>query len=90
MSARASSSAKPPAHTCAVCPRPIAQGLLMCAHHWHQVPRDLQDAVNRTWRGFRHAQGPQRKLTAVKSYRDARDAAVAWVQPAEHQPQEGL
>ena len=80
---------KPPTHTCAVCPKPIAPGLLMCAHHWHQVPRDLQNSVNRTWRGYRDAKGPERRLHALRPYRDAVTAAVACVQPAEHQPKEG-
>jgi hypothetical protein len=69
-------------HTCAVCPKPIRPHLLMCAHHWHQVPRDLQQAVNSTWRTFLDAKGPHRRLTALKPYRDARDAALASVADA--------
>ncbi len=75
-------STKPTTHTCAVCPKPIRPGLLMCSRHWHQVPRELQDAVNTTWHAFLDAKGAHRRLTALKPYRDARDAALASVAEA--------
>lgn len=54
-------------HPCAVpgCGTPIATRLLMCAPHWHLVPKPLQQAVWRTW-----THGP------TAAYLEARQAAI--------------
>jgi hypothetical protein len=59
------------AHPCAVetCTAPAKTGQLMCLPCWKATPRDLQRAVNATWRNIR-------KDSAA--YREARDAAIAW------------
>ena len=73
-------------HLCAVCPRAISNGLLMCASHWRLVPHEQQQAVNRTWRYFNGAPGPRAALAARRDYLAARDAAIdsvaALVNPA--------
>jgi hypothetical protein len=40
-------------HECAVdgCGELISRQLLMCAPHWRQVPKPLQNRVYNTWRG---------------------------------------
>ena len=71
-----------PTHPCAVCPRQINAGLLMCASHWRLVPHEQQREVNRTWRAFNGASGPTNALAARKTYLAARDAAVESAQAA--------
>lgn len=68
------------ANHCAVCDRPIGPSFLMCASHWHMVPRELKTAVFRTWGQLQRC--PQRAHFhhAVKAeYFKARDAAIAAV-----------
>jgi hypothetical protein len=66
---------------CAVpgCCSPTIDGKLMCLPHWRGVPIYLQNAVYRTWSVFMRATKPNRKVAALRAYRNARDAAVAYV-----------
>lgn len=68
-------------HPCAVCPAPIGPGLLMCARCWHHVPKDLQEAVFRTYgRITRKAAETHDSLHRIAAYRKARDAATTAAQ----------
>lgn len=58
------------------CGRGVRKGHLMCAACWHQVPREIQTEVYRTWRKWRADFGDHEKAEA---YRVARDAALASV-----------
>lgn len=74
-------------HECAVpgCGSVIVAGLLMCKRHWYQVPLNLRSRVNRTWRGYVSVEReapPAQKLAALRSYREAREAAIESVQQA--------
>ena len=62
-------------HTCAVCPKSIARGLLMCGPHWRLVPADVQRRVNRAWRDLKLA-GSRGSLSAVLAYRGACKTAI--------------
>lgn len=73
---------------CAFCRKPISAGYLMCFPHWCGVPYAQQQAVNRTWRAFQKAVGPQARLHALSTYHKARDAAIASLAPPT--PIEGL
>jgi hypothetical protein len=62
------------------CGRKARAGHLMCAGCWHEVPKDLQIDVFRTWRRYRNANPrTDRKAygAAREAYRRARDAALA-------------
>jgi hypothetical protein len=62
------------------CGRVVEPGKLMCLPCWREVPRDLQQAVNRSWARYRSMIGKQRrtgKLAALQDYQQARDAAIA-------------
>ena len=67
-------------HPCDICQTPIGRSLLMCSKHWHLVPKDLQDAVYRTWGRVSRKADPHTKLQHIAAYRQARDAAVAAAQ----------
>lgn len=58
-------------HPCAVegCVSPAKPDQLMCLPCWRATPRELQQAVNRTWRNYRRDPEP---------YREAREKAIAW------------
>jgi hypothetical protein len=56
------------------CGRTVRQGHLLCAACWHQVPREIQQEVYRTWKKWRVDFGDPDKAEA---YRSARDAALA-------------
>ena len=70
-------------HACAVCPKAIAHGKLMCWAHWKLVPTEQQQAVYRTWRRWA---GSDRRgalaTSARQQYFVARDAAIASVHTA--------
>ena len=71
---------RPIDHTCAICPKPIGRGFLMCGPHWHTVPRAVQDDVVRTYGQLsRHSAGhdEQHHAQARSAYVKARDEAVA-------------
>lgn len=63
---------------CAACGKPIGIAFLMCAPHWHLVPRAMQTAVYRTWGNVQRRRGrtPTEQLGVIKAYRAASDAAV--------------
>jgi hypothetical protein len=65
-------------HTCAVCDTPIGPSFLMCAGHWHMVPRELKQRVYRAWAALQRHGGVERAnlphLSAV--YQAAREEAV--------------
>lgn len=61
------------AHACYACGKRIRPGLLMCAHHWSRVPKEIRMRVYSTWTAFnRHAD-----LDTLAAYREAIDAARA-------------
>lgn len=63
---------------CAVCPRPIGLGLLMCGAHWRLVPREQQRATVAAYGRWQRHTGPASdSLALIVAYRNARDAAVA-------------
>jgi len=65
-------------HICAVCSVHIKPGLLMCAKHWRLVPKGQQRAVLVTYGHWqRHKGSAADALLLIKTYREARDAAVA-------------
>lgn len=57
------------------CGRKVHVGHLMCRPCWSQVPRDLQQAVYRTWRAWRGGLDHEK----AAAYRQAREAAIASV-----------
>lgn len=66
------------------------RGQLMCWPHWRRVPKALNHAVFDTYRAM---SAPRQGDTAgyqvrVKSYRQARDAAIAAVEAKEAQERE--
>ena len=65
-------------NTCVACGKPIGIAFLMCAPHWHLVPRAMQTAVYRTWGNVQRRRGrtPTEQLGVIKAYGEARDAAV--------------
>lgn len=65
-------------HHCAICPAPIKGGFLMCAKHWHLVPRVEQQDVYRTW-GRMQRSHPRSGFGACcrSEYFKARDRAIA-------------
>ena len=66
-------------HPCAICPALVRRGYLMCAPHWHLVPRQEKRALYRAYRRMVRARGAD-GLPSVKTYREARDAAIALAQ----------
>lgn len=68
--------------TCAVCPKPIWPGHLMCAAHWQRVPKAHSDAVLRIWGAFMRSKSTEQRLVLRSAYEKARDAAIAAVQAA--------
>lgn len=75
-------------NTCAVCSQPIGVAFLMCATHWHLVPRGLATSVYRTFGAMtRKGATPQEQLQRIVAYRAARDAAVAHVKAHIDHPQ---
>lgn len=71
-------------HPCAVCPKPIGTGFLMCWEHWKLVPRDQQQQVYRTWGRYQNVGGVGiAGFARVRNeYFAARDAAIASAQAA--------
>lgn len=57
------------------CGEQIDPGRLMCRDHWLMAPKSLRDAVWAAWRDF----DPSSR-ESIQRYRDARDAAVGYVQ----------
>jgi hypothetical protein len=57
----------------------VTRGKLMCIGHWQKTPRELQAAVNRTWRELRRVDRGDRlaHLAAIRTYRAAAEAAIA-------------
>lgn len=49
------------------CTAKAKPGHLMCLAHWHNVPRKLQIAVNKTWARYRYE---------PEAYREARAEAI--------------
>lgn len=66
---------------CAVCDKPLGPGFLMCAAHWHMVPRDLKTDVYRTWGALARSRRYPLRLDAMfrREYFEARDKAIAAV-----------
>jgi len=65
-------------HHCAVCPATIKHGFLMCARHWHLVPRVEQQEVYRTWGRFQRSHARSGFGACARSeYFEARDRAIA-------------
>ena len=60
---------------CPICGAEIRAGRLMCIEHWGMVPRDLQKAVNRTWRAYKNANHGHPAIEALGIYQRAYDAA---------------
>lgn len=58
------------------CGRVVRPGHLMCAACWRKVPKELQQAVYRTWRAWRKDFGNAELMAA---YEDASNAAVGSV-----------
>lgn len=50
-------------HTCPGpgCAKDVAPDMLMCPHHWYQVPRPLQKAVWAAWKGGAGAWSPEHR-----------------------------
>lgn len=71
-------------HTCAVCPKPIASGFLMCLPHWKLVPHEQQQLVYRTYGRWTRCAEPrlQSGIRLRADYFAARDAAIASAQAA--------
>ena len=65
-------------NTCAACGKPIGIAFLMCAPHWHLVPRAMQTEVYRTWGAVKRGTvgDASDRVASVQNYRAARDAAV--------------
>ena len=55
------------------CGASCQRGQLMCKACWYSVPTPRRRAVNATWRAYR----AEPSLDAIKTYRVARDAAIA-------------
>ena len=70
----------PARRVCAVCPKPIGPGFLMCFQHWQLVPADLAKAVYRTLGYYEHANGALNIGRARRDYLAAREAAITSVQ----------
>lgn len=60
-------------HRCAVCPKPLPRGMLMCLAHWKLVPHVEQQEVYRTWGALQRSY-PRR---SSDEYFAARDKAIA-------------
>lgn len=71
-------------HTCAVCPKPIGSGFLMCLPHWKLVPAEQQQLVYRTFGRWTRCAEPrlQAGVRLRSEYFAARDAAIASAQAA--------
>lgn len=77
-------------HHCAVCDVPIGPSFLMCAGHWHLVPRELKTRVYRTWGALqRHKGGAASGKPLLKAYTDARAEAIATVNERLNPPEGG-
>lgn len=64
-------------HTCAVCDTPIGPSFLMCAGHWHMVPRELKQRVYSGWFALQRHGGPRCTMPhLLQAYQAARDEAV--------------
>lgn len=57
------------------CTRQHPRSFLMCRQHWYAVPKELRDAV---WRTYDHGRG-----LMAEEYAEARDAAIAAAELAE-------
>jgi hypothetical protein len=77
-----------PVHTCAVCPRAIQRGLLMCARHWRMVPAAIQADVYRTYKAWGKAPLAG-SLALRREYLKARQAAIDAVKPTAPTPTTG-
>lgn len=58
------------------CGRQHREGQLMCRTCWFEVPKELRNAVNSTWR---KAKASDWDLAAVRAWKAAREAALASV-----------
>lgn len=58
------------------CGRRIRTTLLLCAHHWFQVPADLRDEVTSTWSRY------QKGTIGLEELREVQARAIATVSPA--------
>lgn len=66
-----------PRHPCAVCPRLLRTGYLMCLEHWQLVPLEEQRQVNRTWAVSKRTHGRSGYAACVHlEYADARQRAI--------------
>lgn len=76
-----SSTFEPPTGGSKECPtgcgRPARRHQIMCWSCWHQVPKELQDEVYRTWRVYMFKRSSH---AAAKAFSEARDAAIASIQ----------
>lgn len=65
-------------HPCEIptCHNPVADGKLMCLPHWRKVPPSLQRDVYNTWRAFNGTSNASSRLSRIRAYRAARDAAI--------------
>ena len=64
---------------CPCCGTRIQRGKLMCIGHWKMVPKDLQRAVNKTWREYRRSDYGHAAIMAIRVYQKAVDDAIAAV-----------
>lgn len=71
-------------NVCAVCPKPIRHGYLMCLQHWKLVPAEQQREVYRSLGRWQRCAKPLlasgRELQ--REYYAARDVAIASAQAA--------
>jgi hypothetical protein len=77
-------------HHCAVCDTPIGPSFLMCAGHWHMVPRELKQRVYRSWAALQRHGGARCSMThLLHAHQQARVEAalvVARMVAGEEQP----
>lgn len=74
-----------PAPGCTAAQEP---GKFLCRRCWYALPLENRQAINRTWRRVEATPkriDPKGYLTAVRSYREARDRALAHL--AQQQPE---
>ena len=54
----------------------VPNHLLMCRRHWHLVPAELKSEVWRTWHARKRARSVPNRLSAMREYHKAHDAAI--------------
>lgn len=80
-----------PNYTCAVCPKTVWRGDLMCYSHWYQVPIDARRRYRETLGNLKYGIG-RNTAAARAEFLVARQAAIDAVKPAckaqAHYPEE--